>query len=103
MKAIKNVEDLGKHLVSNEFFWHKDGEQDATSAIRFLSDGIIIIKFLEPPKSSFLGIWELVDERTLWYTVEGWPYYTIRFNEIGTEAVLISPVRVPPSKMKIKF
>jgi hypothetical protein len=100
-KAIKDVSDLGKHMEKNTFTWHRTPGSPASSNIYFLSDGVAKIVFTAPPYRTFLGVWGVDNAREFYYTVDGWPLYTLRFNNIGTEATLLSPPRDPPSKMKL--
>jgi len=69
--------------------------------LTFLNDGIAKIVFRSPPHRQFLGVWGVDNPREFYYTVDGWPLYKMRINNIGSEATLISPPRKPPSLMKI--
>ena len=77
--------------MSNTVFgWMKDGE-NKLDELAFQSDGTYIA-------GKGVGIWKAIDERTLELRAGSSPF-TIKFNEEGTEGVLVQPVREPASKM----
>ena len=50
------------------------------------------------------GVWKVIDEKTLWLKNNNNLEYTLKFvDNYGYEALLITPAREPPSRLRAKI
>ena len=81
-------------MILNRFDWFKDGESKS-GFFEFGSDGTYQSNFAS-------GTWEVIDKRTFWKKNTNGDLYTIRFiDDFGEDAILISPARNPPSRLRL--
>ena len=96
MQKIEDADELRVHLIKNKFYWLKNG-QHSLGTFEFHEDGTLTKSFNDDG-----GVWKTLSSTTLWFK-NYFAEFVVEFNDVGTEGVLISPERNPPSKMIIKF
>ena len=82
-------------MITNKFDWLVDGISKS-GYFHFKADGTYNSNFA-------LGTWKILDERTIQKTNQQGVEYVLVFenDNYGKEATLASPVRDPPSKLKL--
>ena len=85
---------MAQHLLSNKFDWLSDG-MSKTGYFKFKDDGTYVSNFME-------GSWQVIDERSFRKVNKGAVEYILVFDDpYGHEATLTTPVRHPPSKLRL--
>ena len=80
--------------MKHKFDWLKDGKR-RRGYFQFRADGTVHKSFNRSG-----GTWKALDEKTLWFREQNGTEFTLRFaDDFGREALLISPVREPQSKL----
>ena len=81
-------------MLTNKFDWLSDGISK-TGYFKFKEDGTYVSNFLE-------GTWQVIDERSFKKVNKSAVEYIVVFDDpYGLEATLASPVRNPPSRLRL--